>query len=194
MPKALSRLVEALASLPGIGQRSAERAGFWLLDHPETARALLEALSETLKLGRCSVCGLPSHQDPCPICRDPNREPTICVVEGPAEAFAIESLGFYQGKYHVLGGLIAPLEGVGPGDLRIGELVRRIRAERPREVILALRATVEGDATGYYILEELRELGVRVTRIGRGLATGAGLSLTDPLTLREAFEGRRELE
>ncbi len=192
-PKPLRRLTESLSALPGIGERTAERLAFFLLEHREHLNILLEALSEAQTLKRCSRCGVITDQDPCPICSDPEREPKIVVVERPADVFLFEELGFYRGRYHVLGGLISPVEGVGPEDLRIAELLRRVEEEKPEEVIFALSPTVYGDATTYYIAERLRGK-VRLSAIARGLPTGADFSLADPVTLREAFEGRKGLE
>ena len=192
-PKPLRRLVEALSSLPGIGERSAERLSFYLLERREVLDSLLEALRDAQGLVVCSRCGVISDQDPCPICSDPSRENKIVVVERPADVFLVEELGFYRGRYHVLGGLISPIEGVGPEDLRIAELLRRVEEERPEEVIFALSPTVEGDATAYYIAERLRGK-TRLSAIARGLPTGADFALADPVTLKEAFEARRSLE
>ncbi len=192
-PKALLRLVDALSSLPGVGERSAERLSFYLLEHRETLRALKEALEGAEGLTFCSRCGVITDQDPCPICSDSRRESKIVVVERPADVFLIEELGFYNGRYHVLGGLISPIEGIGPENLRIEELLRRVEEEKPDEVIFALSPTVEGDATAYYIAEKLRGK-VKLSAIARGLPVGADFSLADPVTLRDAFEARKEIE
>jgi len=193
IPKPLLRLTEALKALPGIGEHTAERLAFYLLSRRNSLEELARALAGAQELGFCSVCGVITDLDPCPICSDPAREDFITVVEKPSDVFLFESFGFYRGRYHVLGGLISPLDGIGPEDIRIDSLVRRCESGVVKEVIIALSPTVEGDATAFY-LHELLKAKVRVTRIARGIPTGAELSLADPVTVKEAFLGRKEME
>jgi recombination protein RecR len=193
VPKPLLRLTEALKALPGIGEHSAERLAFYLLAHRNNLEELTRALVAAQDLGFCSVCGVITDLDPCPICSDPGRENLITVVERPSDVFLFESFGFYKGRYHVLGGLISPLDGVGPEDIRIDALTKRCESSSVKEVIIALSPTVEGDATAFYLYELLKAK-VRITRIARGIPTGAELSLADPVTVKEAFLGRKEME
>ncbi|MGB9589594.1 MAG: recombination mediator RecR [Candidatus Hydrothermia bacterium] len=193
IPKPLLRLTEALKALPGVGEHTAERLAFYLLGHRNNLEELIRALSGAQELGFCSVCGVITDLDPCPICSDVNREGIITVVEKPSDVFLFESFSFYRGRYHVLGGVISPLDGVGPEDIRLAALLRRCETASVREVIIALSPTVEGDATAFYIYELLKDK-VRVTRIARGIPTGAELSLADPVTVKEAFLGRKEME
>lgn len=193
VPKPLLRLTEALRALPGVGEHTAERLAFYLLGHRNNLEELIRALSGAQELGFCSVCGVITDLDPCPICSDPDREEVITVVERPSDVFLFESFSFYRGRYHVLGGVISPLDGVGPEDIRLDALLRRCEAGDVREVIIALSPTVEGDATAFYIHELLKGR-ARVTRIARGIPTGAELSLADPVTVKEAFLGRKEME
>ena len=195
VPSSLLNLVEALKKLPGIGQRSAERIAFYLLRERNQLEELKKALEEAREnLTFCSVCHVITDEDPCPICRDPKRDSSLlCVVERPQDVFLLEKIGFFNGKYHVLGGVISPLDNVSPEDLSIADLVERIEREGIIEVILALSPTVEGDTTAYYIADLLKPRGIKVTRIARGLPTGSDLSLSDVTTLKEALLGRREL-
>lgn len=195
VPSSLLNLVEALKKLPGIGQRSAERIAFYLLRERNQLEELKKVLEEAREnLTFCSVCHVITDEDPCPICRDPKRDSSLlCVVERPQDVFLLEKIGFFNGKYHVLGGVISPLDNVSPEDLSIADLVERIEREGIKEVILALSPTVEGDTTAYYIADLLKPRGIKVTRIARGLPTGSDLSLSDVTTLKEALLGRREL-
>ncbi len=195
VPSSLLNLVEALKKLPGIGQRSAERIAFYLLRERNQLEELKKVLEEAREnLTFCSVCHVITDEDPCPICRDPKRDSSLlCVVERPQDVFLLEKIGFFNGKYHVLGGVISPLDNVSPEDLSIADLVERIEREGIIEVILALSPTVEGDTTAYYIADLLKPRGIKVTRIARGLPTGSDLSLSDVTTLKEALLGRREL-
>jgi len=195
VPSSLLNLVEALKKLPGIGQRSAERIAFYLLRERNQLEELKKALEEAREnLTFCSVCHVITDEDPCPICKDPKRDSSLlCVVERPQDVFLLEKIGFFNGKYHVLGGVISPLDNVSPEDLSIADLVERIEREGIKEVILALSPTVEGDTTAYYIADLLKPRGIKVTRIARGLPTGSDLSLSDVTTLKEALLGRREL-
>ncbi|MCD6086741.1 MAG: recombination protein RecR [Candidatus Hydrothermae bacterium] len=195
VPSSLLNLVEALKKLPGIGQRSAERIAFYLLRERNQLEELKKVLEEAREnLTFCSVCHVITDEDPCPICRDPKRDSSLlCVVERPQDVFLLEKIGFFNGKYHVLGGVISPLDNVSPEDLSIADLVERIEREGIIEVILALSPTVEGDTTAYYIADLLKPRGIKVTRIARGLPTGSDLSLSDVTTLKEALLGRRKL-
>ncbi len=195
VPSSLLNLVEALKKLPGIGQRSAERIAFYLLRERNQLEELKKVLEEAREnLTFCSVCHVITDEAPCPICRDPKRDSSLlCVVERPQDVFLLEKIGFFNGKYHVLGGVISPLDNVSPEDLSIADLVERIEREGIKEVILALSPTVEGDTTAYYIADLLKPRGIKVTRIARGLPTGSDLSLSDVTTLKEALLGRREL-
>ncbi len=193
MPDPLIRLTEALKTLPGVGEHTAERLAFHLLAHRRTLRELARALAGAEELGFCSKCGVITDRDPCPICSDPSRQNTLIVVERPADVFLFESFGFYRGKYHVLGGVISPVEGVGPDQLRIDSLVKRVEEEGISEVIIGLSPTVEGDATGFYIYDLLKDK-AKLSRIARGIPTGSELSLADPITVKEAFVGRQPIE
>ena len=192
---ALERLISEFAKLPGIGRKTAQRLTFFLLkEDGERASSLAEAilaLKERVKY--CSVCFNITEEDPCPICRDPRRDhSTICVVEEPSDLMAIERLGVYKGVYHVLGGVLSPLDGVGPEDLHIRELLERLK-EGVREVILATNPTVEGEATALYLSRLIRPLGIKVSQIARGIPMGGDIELADEMTLTRAFEGRREV-
>lgn len=193
IPKPLLRLTEALKALPGVGEHTAERLAFYLLGHRNNLEELNRALSGARELGFCSICGVITDLDPCPICSDNSREDFITVVERPSDVFLFESFSFYKGRYHVLGGVISPLDGVGPEDIRLEALIKRTEAGEIKEVIIALSPTVEGDATAFYLYELLKDK-VKVTRIARGIPTGAELSLADPVTVKEAFLGRKEME
>lgn len=190
----IARLVEALRRLPGVGEKTATRLAYFLLGAPESvARELGEAL---LALHRevvlCEECFNLTRESPCAVCRDSGREPSqICVVEEPADLASIESAGVYKGRYHVLGGTIAPLDGVGPEALRIEPLVERARRGEVREVILATNPNPEGEATALYVAERVEPLGVTVTRIGYGMPIGGDLEYTDAVTVRKSLENRR---
>ena len=195
-PASVTRLVEELSALPGIGRKTAARLTFFLLrDKLDLAERLAEALRELKERTRfCSVCYNITEQDPCPICADPGRDrDTICVVEEPLDVLAIEQAGVYKGIYHVLHGVLAPSEGIFVENLRIGELVARIRSSDVDEVILATNPTSEGDWTASYLVTRLRPLGVRVTRLGRGLPVGGDLEYADAVTITRAMEGREEI-
>ncbi|MBI5384875.1 MAG: recombination protein RecR [Verrucomicrobia bacterium] len=196
LPEPLSALIAALNKLPGIGPRSAERLALHLVQSESGA---VKQLAETLVHARerirlCPVCGALTEQVPCAICSDPRRESSLlCVVERPVDILSVEKAHTYRGRFHVLGGKISPLNGVGPEDLRITELEQRLAAEAVREVIIALPTDVEGDATSYYLAKRLAAKGAKVTRIAHGLPAGSGLEFADELTLSRALEGRREI-
>lgn len=195
-PLSISRLIEELIKLPGIGPRSAERIVFHLLKTPlQECTRLSEAIAEVKKkIHHCSVCYSVAEADPCPVCSDPGRDPrTLCVVERPADMMAVEKSGGYRGLYHVLMGKIAPLDGVGPDSLRIEELVRRVRKGGVDEVIIATGSDVEGEATALYLARRLKPLGVRVTRLAFGLPVGAAIEFADEVTLSRSLSGRREV-
>jgi recombination protein RecR len=195
-PASVTRLIEELSELPGIGRKTAARLTFFLLrSQSGLAERLAEALRELRERTRfCSTCYNITEQDPCPICADLERDRgSICVVEEPLDVLAIEQAGVYKGLYHVLHGVLAPSQGIFVEDLRIGELVARIRSGGVGEVILATNPTSEGDWTASYLITQLRPLGVRVTRLGRGLPVGGDLEYADAVTLTRALEGREEI-
>lgn len=195
-PPPMARLIEALVKLPGIGPKTASRLAFYLLRAPEEeVLALAEALRNLKQQTRlCEICFHITDESPCAICRDERRDHgLICVVEEPLDVLAIERTGEYTGVYHVLHGVISPMDGVGPEDLRIRELVERVRREAPREVILATNPSLEGENTAVYIHRLLAPLGVRVTRLARGLPVGGDLDYADEITLVRALQGSQEM-
>jgi recombination protein RecR len=190
---AIDRLTALFSRLPGLGKKTAARLAYHILDgDPGFARILgeqLTALHSAIK--RCSICGSFTETDPCPVCTDPSRDRgLICVVERAQDVRVIEESREFQGRFHVLGGLIAPLEGTGPGDLALGPLVSRVRGGGVREVILALNPTVEGDTTALYVQKLLRDTGVEVSRLASGLPVGGDLEYADRLTLSRSLRGR----
>ena len=195
-PETLERLVRIFSKLPGVGRKSATRIALKLMDWNETevrefARTLVEARNRTR---RCTECGAFTEAEVCAVCTDPRRDAsTVCVVERPSDVLAIERTGRYRGRYLVLGGLLSPLDGVGPEDLRIDELVARARGGELSEVILALNPTTEGEATSLYVARLLAPAGVRVTRPASGLPVGGELDLADELTLGTALDERRDV-
>jgi len=195
-PEPFRELARELRRLPGIGPRSAERIALWLASsrdaRPLDLAATLQSASENLRT--CRVCGFFCVGETCEICRDESRAGAeICVVETATDILPIERTGFFRGRYHVLGGRLAPLDHIGPDELRIGELHKRIPEEQPSEIILALSADVEGEATTHFLAETLAASGVKVTRIAHGLPAGGGLEHADPLTLQRALSGRNLL-
>ena len=195
------RLIEELNKLPGVGPKSAQRLTYHLVRMPaQEARALAEAIQAVKdRVGFCSVCWNITDQDPCIICVNQDRDRTsFCVVEDPLDVLAVERTGVYKGLYHVLHGAISPVNGIGPEELRVKELLGRLRtssgedASAVHEVILATNPNLEGEATAMYLQRLLAPLGVRVTRLARGLSTGGELEYADELTLTRAFEGRQE--
>ncbi|WP_322800913.1 recombination mediator RecR [Thermoflexus sp.] len=195
-PPPIARLIEALVKLPGIGPKTASRLAFYLLRAPdEEVMALAEALRELKQQTRpCEVCFNITDESPCAICRDERRDHgVICVVEEPLDVLAIERTGEYRGVYHVLHGVISPMDGIGPEHLRIRELVERVQREAPREVILATNPSLEGENTAVYIHRLLAPLGMRITRLARGLPVGGDLEYADEITLVRALQGRQEM-
>ncbi|HEY2960266.1 MAG TPA: recombination mediator RecR [Actinomycetota bacterium] len=189
-------LIDELGRLPGVGPKSAQRIAFHLLKvEPADAERLARAIHEVkAKVHFCKVCFNVAEGELCRICRDARRDPTlVCVVEEPRDLVAVERTQEFKGRYHVLGGAISPIEGVGPDDLRIRELLRRLGSEGVREVILATNPNIEGEATAMYLARLLGPLGVRVTRIASGLPVGGDLEYADEVTLGRAFAGRREM-
>jgi recombination protein RecR len=192
----MSRLIHELSKLPGIGPKTAQRLAFYILTQPEEeisklAESLLEA---KLKIVFCSVCGHLTENSPCGICSERNRDQSLlCVVEESKDVIAMEKTKVYKGLYHVLGGAISPLEGVGPDDLRIKELLERISSHDFKEIIIATDPNIEGEATALYLNKILQNLGLKITRLARGLPVGGDLEYVDEITLGKAFEGRTEL-
>jgi len=193
-PDPIARLVHHLSRLPGIGTKSATRLAYHILRSDDLASELAEALAAAdSRVGRCGRCGNISAANPCSICSDPKRDSScICVVERTQDLQAIERTGTFRGTFHVLGGALSPLDGVGPDQLRIRELLERA-SDGEGEVIVATNPTVEGDATALYLARLLKPLGVHVSRIARGVSVGAELEYTDASTLSRAIEERREL-
>lgn len=192
----MQRLVEQLTRLPGIGEKTAGRLAFYILRADRSyAQALAEALIAVKDATRlCSVCFALTESDPCGICTDPERsDEAICVVEEPADLLAVERAHEFHGRYHVLHGTIAPLDGVGPDELKIQPLLVRLRDGTVREVILATNPTAEGEATAMYLARLIKPLGPRVTRIAHGIPVGGDLEYVDVMTVGRALEGRREM-
>ncbi len=215
-PPALDRMIERLSRLPGIGKRSAQRIAFYLLKQPADETLELAAAIRDFKanLQVCGVCGNVAESDPCPICSDPNRNAgLVLVVEQPSDVASFEALGSYRGVYHVLMGHLAPLEGIGPGELNVQRLIERVKTSREpgrgapgrqpgsgsgrrariTEVILGTNPTLEGDGTALYLSEHLGKLGVKVTRLARGLPTGSSLELASKPVLSDAIHGRQPM-
>ena len=192
----IQELIDELSRLPGIGPKSAQRLAFHLVKAPpDEARRLAEAIVQAKERMRfCRECGNLAEQDLCRYCRDPGRDPTlICVVEEPKDVPAIEKAGVIKGRYHILGGAISPLDGIGPEDLRVNELLERVEQDGVTEVILATNPNLEGNATAMYVAGLVKPLGVRVTRLASGLPVGGDLEYADEVTLGQALEGRREM-
>ncbi len=196
LPEPISRLIEELSKLPGIGEKNATRLAFHIFRSSEGyARSLSSAIISTKSdVSMCSTCYNFTEKDPCAICTDTSRDPhTLCVVEEPLDLLAIERSGEFRGQYHVLHGVISPLEGVGPEDLRIKELVARAGREDIREIILATGTNVEGEATAVYLSRTLKPLGIRTSRIAYGIPVGGDIEFVDELTLGKALRDRKEV-
>ena len=193
----IERLVSALRRLPGIGEKTATRLAFFLLGAPDSlAHELSEAIARLKKeIVLCEICCDLTNTSPCPVCTSPNRDPSmICVVEEPADLAAIERSGKFSGRYHVLGGVLSPIDGVGPGELRIAQLEERVRAGGVKEVILATNPTAEGDATAHFITDRLRDTGVALTRIAYGMPLGGDLEYADQVTIGLSMDHRRGID
>jgi recombination protein RecR len=199
LPEPVQNLIDAFARLPGIGPKTASRLTFYLLRAPED---LAHSLSQALigikaDTGLCEVCFNITHKDrpTCEICTSPQRDRlTLCVVEEPLDVLAIEKTAGYNGLYHVLQGVLSPIEGIGPEDLKIEALIKRLQSQDFKEVILATNPSMEGDATAMYLYEQIAPLGIRVTRLARGLPVGGDLEYADQNTLLRALAGRENLE
>ena len=194
---AVQDLIDELGRLPGVGPKSAQRIAFHLLSADETdVRRLAHVLVQVKeKVKFCEICGNVSEETLCRICRDPRRDQTvICVVEEPKDVVAVERTREFRGRYHVLGGAISPIEGIGPDELRIRELMLRLASGEVTEIILATDPNLEGEATATYLSRLLRPMGLRVTRLASGLPVGGDLEYADEVTLGRAFEGRRSID
>jgi len=192
----MERVVERLSRLPGVGRRSAQRIGFYLLKSPpQEAQELSEAIhAQKASTRQCSQCFDIAETDPCPICADSRRDhQQILVVEQPSDVAMVEAMGAYRGVYHVLMGRLAPLEGVGPGELTIEPLLQRVARERIGEVIIGTNPTFDGDGTALYLARRLEASGAKVSRLARGLAIGSSLETSSKAALAEALEGRRPM-
>lgn len=192
----ISNLIEELSKLPGVGKKTAQRLAFYILEMDKgEALKLSQAIVDAKdKVRYCSICCNLTDRDPCYICSDSKRDSsTICVVEEPRDVIAVERTKEYRGLYHVLHGAISPMEGIGPNDIKIKELLERMKAGDVDEVILATNPTVEGEATAMYISKLLKPLGIKATRIAHGIPVGGDLEYLDEVTLSKALEGRREI-
>ena len=192
----IERLVACLKRLPGIGEKSASRLAFHLLSAPDASVQELAHAIERLKreIVLCEQCFDLTAESPCEVCRDPRRDPKLlCVVEEPADLAAVEKSGRFRGRYHVLGGAFAPIDGVGPDELRIAELEERVRRDGVEEVVLATNPNAEGDATAHYISEQLRGTEIRLTRIAYGMPLGGDLEYADHVTVGICIENRRDI-
>ncbi len=196
-PDSMAKLIDQLSKLPGIGPKSAQRLAFYILERSSSeaqqlAQAILDAKN---KIKYCSICCNMTDIDPCPVCSAPKRDNTIiCVVEEPRDVVAIEKSGEYKGRYHVLQGSISPIDGVGPDQLKIKELLAHLQIVPDiKEVLMATNPTIEGEATAMYLAKLIKPLGIKVTRIAHGLPVGGDLEFVDQVTLWRAIEGRREL-
>lgn len=193
IPQPVTQLIEAFSRLPGVGPKTASRLTYYLLRAPdELSQTLAEAIGDLkTKTRYCSVCYNITEDDPCAICSDSGRDTTqIVVVEEPLDVLAVERTGAYQGRYHVLHGAISPVDGIGPEDLKLRELVARVESSDVLEVIIATNPGMEGDATAMYVQRQLEPVGVKVTRLARGLPTGGDLEYVDSVTLLRALQGR----
>ena len=195
-PKPLARLINEMSKLPGIGTKTAQRLSFYILsledkEAEQLASAILTAKKE---MKYCSVCGNLTDEDPCAICSDKSRNAdTICVVESPKDVMAMERIREYNGLYHVLHGVISPMEGIGPEDINLMSLLRRLQANDIKELIIATNPNIEGEATAMYIARLVKPSGIKVSRIAHGIPVGGDLEYADEVTLLKAMEGRREL-
>lgn len=196
LPKSLLKLIELFKKFPGVGQKSAQRLAFFILKSPaEYTKELSEAVTKVKEAVRfCRICNNLSDEETCGICNDPSRDRTaICVVEEPTDVIAVENTGRYHGAYHVLLGVLSPLDGIGPEELKIKGLLERVKASRPKEVIIATNPDTEGETTALYLKKVLKQFDVKVTRLGYGIPVGADLEYADYATLMKAIESRQEL-
>jgi recombination protein RecR len=196
LPRSVQRLINEFSRLPGIGPKSASRLTFYLLRSADNLPLDLAVALQELKAQTqlCSSCFNITEADPCPICLDDGRDAALlCVVEEPLDVVAVERSRAYHGRYHVLHGAISPVEGIGPDDLKVAELMRRVDDGGFREIIIATNATLEGDSTALYLQRRLAPLNLKITRLARGLPTGGDLEYTDEITLGRALEGRQEI-
>jgi recombination protein RecR len=195
-PEPISKLMDSFMKLPGIGPKTAVRLAFYVLnmkddDVLDFANALVNAKRE---LTHCSICGHITDKEVCSVCSDPNRDQSIiCVVEDPKDVIAMEKMKEYNGKYHVLHGAISPMDGIGPEDINVPDLLNRLKDDEVKELILATNANIEGEATAMYISRLVKPSGIRTTRIAHGLPVGGDLEYADEVTLSRALEGRRDL-
>ena len=195
-PKPLARLIGELSKLPGIGYKSAQRLAFHILSYDDAeAKALADSITDAKRdMKYCSVCGNLTDNDPCAICSDESRRrDVICVVESPRDVMAMERIKEFDGLYHVLNGVISPMEGIGPEDINLKSLIARLQSEDVRELIVATNPNIEGEATAMYIARLIKPAGIKVTRIAHGLPVGGDLEYAEEVTLLKAMEGRREL-
>ena len=194
--KPLNKLINELSRLPGIGGKTAQRLALHILSVDDReAFALADAIREAKeKMTFCSICGILTERDPCSICEDAGRDPsTICVVESPKDVIAMEKIREYRGYYHVLHGVISPMDDKGPEDINLKSLITRLQDTRVKELIIATNPTIEGEATAVYIARLVKPSGIRVSRIAHGIPVGGDLEYADEVTLLKAIEGRREL-
>ncbi len=195
-PKPLATLINEMSKLPGIGSKTAQRLAFYILSlEDKEARQLADAiLTAKREMKYCSVCGNLTDQDPCAICSDPSRNSEeICVVESPKDVMAMERIREYNGLYHVLHGVISPMEGIGPEDINLMPLLKRLQANDVKELIIATNPNIEGEATAMYLARLIKPSGIKVSRIAHGIPVGGDLEYADEVTLLKAMEGRREL-
>ena len=196
-PDSIERLIENFEKLPSIGRKTAERLAFHLLEsrNLEVQEFLDSIVDAKRKLKYCSICFNISDKDPCNICSSEDRDKNvICVVEGVRDIVAIERMDEYRGLYHVLQGTLSPMHNIGPEDIRIKELIERLKTSKVKEVILATNPRVEGEATAMYIAKQIKDLGIKTTRIAHGIPVGGDLEYTDEVTIYKALEGRREIQ
>lgn len=195
-PKPLAQLINELSKLPGVGGKTAQRLAYHILSlEHEEAEELAQSISRAKKeLKYCSICGNLTDQDPCSICSDPSRDKNvICVVESPRDLMAMERIKEFHGQYHILHGVMSPLQGIGAEDIRIKELIERLQNSQVREIILATNPNIEGEATALYISRLVKPSGIKVTRIAHGIPIGGDLEYADEVTLLKAVEGRHEI-
>lgn len=195
-PKPLARLINEMSKLPGIGSKTAQRLAFYILslEDKEAEQLAQSILTAKREMRYCSVCGNLTDTDPCSICGDPSRDETeICVVESPKDVMAMERIREFNGLYHVLHGVISPMDGVGPEDINLMSLLKRLQSSDVKELIIATNPNIEGEATAMYIARLIKPSGIKVTRIAHGIPVGGDLEYADEVTLLKAMEGRREL-